>query len=351
MRNLAVSPVRLALAAGFAVLAAAPALAQTQALAKVKVGNVNTVSDISIYIADKKGYFKAEGLDIEFIGFQSAARMIAPLGTGELDVGGGTVGAGLYNAYSRKIGIAIVADKGSSKPGYNFSQLMVRKDLVDSGRYKTFADLKGLKIATVAKGTGNAATLNFALKLGGLTFKDADIVELGFPQHVPAYANKAIDASITNEPTLTLIERRGLAVRVDKKEQVYPDHQTAVLLYSDKFRKERAGDALKFMRAYIRGARDYNDSLKDGHIAGPNADEVIATLVQYTEVKDPALHRDTTPNACDPNGNINIASLEDDLNFFKADGLIEDKNIKATDVIDLSFAQKVQAELGPYVKK
>jgi NitT/TauT family transport system substrate-binding protein len=351
MRNFAVLPVGFALAAGFAVLAAVPALAQTQALTKVKVGNVNTVSDISIYIADKKGYFKAEGLDIEFIGFQTAARMIAPLGTGEIDVGGGTVGAGLYNAFSRKIGIAIVADKGSSKPGYNFSQLMVRKDLVDSGRYKTFADLKGLKIATVAKGTGNAATLNFALKLGGLTFKDADIVELGFPQHVPAYANKAIDASITNEPTLTLIERRGYAVRVDKKEAVYPNHQTAVLLYSDKFRKERAGDALKFMRAYIRGARDYNDSLKGGRIAGPNADEVIATLVQYTEVKDPDLHRNTTPNACDPNGNLNIASLEDDLNFFKADGLIEDKNIKATDVIDLSFAQKVQAELGPYVKK
>ena len=43
---------------------------------------------------------------------------------------------------------------------------------------KSVADLKGLKIATAARGTGNAATLNFALKLGGLTFKDADIVNL-----------------------------------------------------------------------------------------------------------------------------------------------------------------------------
>ena len=340
---------RRALAAGFAALAlaAAPALAQT----KVRVGNVNTVSDISIYIAHKKGYFKTEGLDIEFTGFQSAARMIAPLGTGDLDVGGGTVSAGLYNAFSRKIGIAVVADKGSSKPGYNFSQLMVRKDLVDSGRYKTFADLKGMKIATAAKGTGNAATLNFALKLGGLTFKDADIVELGFSQHAAAYANKAIDASVTSEPTLTLIERRGYAVLVDKNDEVYPDHQTAVLLYSDKFREERAADALKFMRAYIRGARDYNDSLKDGRIAGPNANEVIATLIEYTAVKDPDLLRATTPNACDPNGDINIASLENDLEFFKAEGLIQDKTIKASDVVDLSFVRKVQAELGPYVKK
>ena len=75
------------------------AFAQT----KVRVGNVNTVSDIGIYIADKKGYFKSEGLDVEFIAFNTAARMIAPLGAGQLDVGGGTVSAGHYNAFTRKI--------------------------------------------------------------------------------------------------------------------------------------------------------------------------------------------------------------------------------------------------------
>ena len=78
----------LALALG-AALAGGAALAQT----KVRVGNVNTVSDVGIYIADRKGYFKAEGLDVEFVGFKSAAQMIAPLGSGQLDVGGGTVSA------------------------------------------------------------------------------------------------------------------------------------------------------------------------------------------------------------------------------------------------------------------
>ncbi len=337
---------KLAIGIGIAAIvwSALPSAAQT----KVRVGNVNTASDIGIYLAHKKGFFKAEGLDVEFIGFDTAARMIAPLGTGELDVGGGTVSAGLYNAYARKIGITIVADKGSSKPGYNFSQLMVRKDLVDSGRYKTFADLKGLKIATAARGTGNAATLNFALKLGGLTFKDADIIELGFPQHAPAYANKAIDASITNEPSASLVEQRGLALRVDKKDEVYPNHQTAVLLYSDTFRKNRPDIALKFMRAYIKGVRVYNDALKGGRIAGPNADEVVAALVEYSEIKDAKLHRETTPAACDPDGGLNIASLDDDLAFFKAEGVIEDKSITAATVIDTSFAQKVVAELGPY---
>ena len=87
-------------------------------------------------------------------GFASAAKMIVPLGTGELDVGGGTVSAGLYNAVERGIRIRIVADKGSVRDGYEFSTLLVRKDLVDSGQFKTLADLKGMTIATASQGAG-----------------------------------------------------------------------------------------------------------------------------------------------------------------------------------------------------
>ena len=139
--------IRLGLALA-ALILASPAFAQQ----KVRVGNVNTVSDVGIYIADRKGYFKAEGLDVEFVGFKTAAQMIAPLGAGQLDVGGGTVSAALYNARARNIGIRIVADKGSSRPQYNFSTVMVRKDHVDSGRYRSFKDLKGMKVAVAAVG-------------------------------------------------------------------------------------------------------------------------------------------------------------------------------------------------------
>ncbi len=330
------------------------ALAQTQPAgtqSKVLVGNVNTSSDVPIFIADKKGYFKAEGLDVELISFSTAAKMIAPMGAGQLDVGSGTVSAGLYNAYSRKIGIHIVADKGSARPGYNFSQLLVRKDLIDSGRYKSFKDLKGMKIAIAARGTGNAATLNAALKAGGLTFKDVDTIDLGFPDHLVAYQNKAIEAGVTNEPTATLAVRAGLAVKVEGNDSLFANHQTAVLLYSDKFSKERPEVARKFMRAYIRAARDYNDALLDGRIAGKGAEEVIATLIQYTDIKDAALYRDTVPSACNPDGRVDLASLDSDLAFFKEEKLIEQADIKASDLVDHTFADQAVAELGPYKPK
>ena len=45
--------------------------------------------------------------------------------------------------------------------------------------------------------------------------------------------------------------------------------------------------AQKFINAYIRAVRDYNDAFKGGRLAGPNAEEIIAILTEYTEIKDP----------------------------------------------------------------
>src|SRR6266542_6644056 len=242
---------------------------------KVRVGIVNSSSDAGFLVAEKKGYFKQEGLEAEFTPFDSAARMIAPLGAGQLDVGGGSPSAGLYNAVGRGIDIKIVADKGSTPPGYGFQPLLVRKDLVDSGRFKSLADLKGMKIAGSAPGSASTSTLNEALKKVGLKYHDVERVFLAFPQHVIALQNKAVDASMTTEPSATRAIKSGAAVRIMGDDEIYPNHQLAVVLYAGDFIKNQPDAAKRFMRAYIRAVRDYNDALSSGKIAGPNADEVI----------------------------------------------------------------------------
>src|SRR5713101_7082326 len=95
--------------------------------------------------------------------------MIAPLGAGQLDVGGGATSAGLFNSAARGIGIKIIADKGSNLPGYSYVSLLVRKELVDSGKFKTLQDLKGLRCAEPGRAGSPGSTLNEALKsVGGL---------------------------------------------------------------------------------------------------------------------------------------------------------------------------------------
>src|SRR5262245_34278211 len=187
------------------------------------------------------------------------------------------------------------------------------------------------------------------LKKGGLRYGDVDVVYIGFPEHLPAYKNKGIDASITNEPTMTRAIEDGVAVRVAGNDVTYPDQQPAVTFLSDHFSSGRRKEAERFMRAYLRGVRMYNDALKDGRLAGPKANEVIAILVKYTTIKDESMFRRMVPSYCNPDGEVNVASLRKDLQFFRELGLIEKKDVSVDGEVDASFETAAVAKRGAYV--
>src|SRR5262245_66521021 len=99
---------RMLRALSLSCLAHVAVLTPATAADQIKIGISRTLSDAGYYLADAKGFFRDEGLEVSIIGFNSAAQMIAPLGTGELDVGGGTVSAGFYNAVGRGLLIRLV---------------------------------------------------------------------------------------------------------------------------------------------------------------------------------------------------------------------------------------------------
>jgi NitT/TauT family transport system substrate-binding protein len=313
----------------------------------IRAGVINAISDAAFFIADRKGYFRQEGLNVEIVPFKASSQMVAPLGTGELHVAAGAITAGLYNAVTRGIDIRIVADKGSMPKQYGYVPLLVRKDLVDSGRYKSFKDLKGMKVGSQSKGGSATIILEHALKKAGLTLADVDIVYMGHPELAAALENKAIDAAFVTEPHAARTIRNGAAVMMARGDDVYPDAQVAVVLYGGKFISENRDAAERFMRAYVRAARDYNDAIKDGHFFGPKGDEVIKILAEATPVKDTALYSYITPHGCHPDGQVNRVSLASDLASFKADGLIRGEPNLET-IVDMSFAEKAVRDLGPY---
>ena len=318
-----------------------------QAPITVTVGAAGTTSDAPIYIADRKGYFREEGLTAKVTNFRSAADMVAPLGIGQLDAGAGSASAGLYNAMLQGIKIKIVADKASSAPGYGATKVLVRKDHVDSGRYKSPLDFKGMKFAMNAPGVSNTATLNALLKSVGLKYSDVDTINMPFPDHVAALANKGVDASASVEPGPTIAIKNGFAVLVKADDEIIPHHQIAVLLYSENFVK-KPDVARRFMRAYLRGVRFYNGALQDGRMAGPNADEVVSLLTEFTFIKDAKVHREITPAAIDPDGKLNLKGLRNDLAFFKELKLLQDPNMTVERIVDTSIAEQAAKELGPY---
>jgi NitT/TauT family transport system substrate-binding protein len=335
---------RLMAALGLACLISSPVLASGT---PVRVGITNSASDVSLFIAHKRGYFAAEGLDVQFLTFNSAAQMIAPFTSGDLDIGTGAVSAAFYNGVARGIDLRIVADKNSTPPGRGTQPLLVRKDHVDSGRFKSLADLKGFRIAVSAPGTSAMTTVSRALEKGGLNVADVDLTALGFPQHVIALTNKAVDASFTVEPSASEAVRMGSAVRIMGDDEVYPYHQLSVMQATGRFATEKPQAMKGFLKALLRGVRDFNESLVNGRYAGAKGDAVAQILAEYGPFKDPAIYKSFNTSNSDPDGKLNMESLRHDLDYFRKVGLVQGE-VTIEKAVDLSFLDAAVKELGPY---
>lgn len=313
----------------------------------VHIGITNSTPDAPFFIAEDKGYFANIGLHAEFVPFDTAAKMVPSLGIGELDAAGGAASSALYNAVERGVDIKVIADKAHHQSDFDHAGLVVRKDLVDSGKFKSYSDLRGLRVAVSGAGSSDESVLNQALKAGGLKWGDVTVEYMGFQQQPAAYANGAIDAGITAEPALTNVVKAGTGVLFARVGAFYPMQQGAVLIYGVNFLDHGRAVGERFVEAYLRAVRFYNDAIRNGALTGPTAPEVISILTKYTPIKDPAFFRATTPPAINPDGALNLESMQKDWHFFR-DRKEIDGTVPVDRVVDLSFVKDALKVLGPY---
>jgi NitT/TauT family transport system substrate-binding protein len=315
------------------------------ALDKVSIGNLPASSSWCFIIADEKGYFRQEGIEADVVPYDSGAKMIPQLSAGQLDVGAGSASSGLYNAFGRGIDLKIVADAVRGVKGAGQS-LLVRKELLRSGAVKGIADLKGRTVAVTAEAGTEAAVLAHGLMTAGLRYEDVNKAFLPFAQHGVAYQNGGIDASLTAEPAATAAIRLGVADRLMFVGDFYPDAESAVVLYGQQFVARRPDVGRRFMKAYVRAARDYNDAIRDGHIAGKGAEEIIAILTRRFRYPQDVI-RTMWAHAINPDGWVEVASIKSDFQFFKDQNQIK-VDIAPEVVLDKSFVDYAVKELGPY---
>lgn len=317
-------------------------------LDRVVVGGTMGGSDVAFFIADARGYFEEEGIEIELVQFSSASDMIPAVGSGELDVAGGAPSAGLLNSIAREIDLKIVADKGSNVPGQGYFSLAVRSDLVESGEFSDFSDLQGRTVAFTGAGNTTQALVYQALQTVGIEYEDAEITDefLGFGEMVTALENGSVDVATPIEPFTTAAEDIGAAVAFPGDE-FYPNQQVAVVMYGEQFIARGDDLGVRFMKAYIRGARDYNDAIEDGALDGEGAEEIIDILIEYTAQDDPDVYRRAGPAGLNPDGAVNVESLQMDFDFWASQGLIEE-GVSVDDAVDTSFVEAALEELGEY---
>ena len=198
---------RQLLITGVAALIAAPALVRAQALEKPKltiaVGGKNLLYYLPLTIAEQRGYFKAEGLDVTIVDFAGGSRALQAVVGGSADVVSG--------AFEHTINMQ---HKGQAMRAF---ALQGRAPMIVLGvnpktmaGFKTVADLKGRKIGVTAPGSSTNVMVNFILAKAGLKPSDVSIVGVGGGNGaVAAMRAGQIDALSNLDPVITLLTRSG----------------------------------------------------------------------------------------------------------------------------------------------
>lgn len=315
-----------------------------QDLLDVPVGISPVMSSAAMFIAKERGYFKEQGINVIINPFKaSGAKMVPFLAKGQLFVGGGNINAGMYNAIAHDIPIKIVSDKGTVSPGHGYLALIVRKDHVDSGRYKSFKDLKGMRMAVTAKGVSQQIVTEMYLQKVGLNLDDIKLKYLAYSDINIALANKSIDASVQIEPLVAAAVDKNIAVRVAGDDEVYPNQQSAAIFYSPVFMEKHPEKAKAFMVAYVKGLRDYNDAFEKNK----GKKDIITILTKHTRIKDASIYDKVVPVGLNPDGIVNMLSLKKDAQWYFEKGFV--KELPDIDnIVDLSYAKHAVKVLGPY---
>jgi NitT/TauT family transport system substrate-binding protein len=314
-------------------------------LRTVRFGSTMGLSDAGVFLGRERGYFREQGLDVDFVPFQSGPDTMVPMAAGDLEVGSGNFGIVWLNAVERGVGIQAVADKGHSSPGFEFVQVPLRRDLADSGQVQTPADLRGRRIGMSVLRSGGEVVVADILRRGGMGVDDVDLVALGYPEMLAGLTNRALDAAVLIEPTLSAAVARGIVApwEAGRASTVFGGaYQASLIFYAGQFAAQ-SDLAQRWMVAYLRGIRAYNDAF----IRGEGRAEAVRLLTETTAIKDPAVYDQMQMAGLDPDGRINQESLRIELEYYRNRGYYTGP-VTLDRVIDPSFAETAARQLGPY---
>ncbi|MEO8384139.1 MAG: ABC transporter substrate-binding protein [Betaproteobacteria bacterium] len=234
--------------------------ASAQGLEKSKitiaVGGKGLFYYLPLTIAERNGYFKDEGLEVEIPDFAGGAKALQALVGGSADMVSGAF-EHTINMQAKKQPITAVV----LQAGYSSISLVLPKD--KAAAYKSAKDLKGLKIGVTAPGSSTNMFVNNLLAKAGLKPSDVAIVGTGAGSGAIAAMEKGeIDGMSNLDPVISQLEATGKYVAVaDSRtekgmQEIYGGDYLASCIYvNSDFIKKNPRTTQAVVNAMVRALR------------------------------------------------------------------------------------------------
>ncbi|HEX7560355.1 MAG TPA: ABC transporter substrate-binding protein [Usitatibacter sp.] len=272
-----------ALLLGAAITAGAWAQAPEKKKITIAVGGKTLFYYLPLSVAERKGYFKDEGLEVEIPDFPGGAKALQALVGGSADFVSGAY-EHTINMLAKKQPIKAVVLQ------LKYSAIVLLMPKEKAAQYHGGRDLKGLKIGVTAPGSSTNMFVNNLLAKDGLKPTEVSIVGVGVGAGAFAALEKGeIDALSNLDPVVTQLESTGNFVavvdtRTEKgmKDVYGGDYMAAVIYVTDEYLKKNPNTVQAVVNAIVRA---------DKWIAKATPQEIVDLMPAEYKAGNPSLYK------------------------------------------------------------
>jgi NitT/TauT family transport system substrate-binding protein len=240
--------------------------AVSQKLKKFNVGFLPTTGHALYFVAQEKGYFKEEGLNVELFQFTNSGEGLNAIKAGKLDAG--SFGTAAPLVFISK-GAEFTIFGGQMSEGH---ALIAKPEKAE--QFKDLKNYKGKTLAVVRLATGDVVFRGALLEAGIDWRKDLTIQELESPAAVLEAVKKGgVDAGLIWIPYRKISQDQGL-VLVKQSAELLPGHTCCRQVALAAKINENPRDYISFLTALIKAYKLYRT----------NPDETLDIISKYIKV-------------------------------------------------------------------
>jgi NitT/TauT family transport system substrate-binding protein len=308
---------------------AAPFLPGTaQAADPVRLGLLHTLSPAPFYIAQERGYFAAQGIDLTFRFFEAAQPIAAAAVAGDIDIGVTALTGGFFNL-AEKGTLKVIGGAMHEEHGYLGSAVLASSKAYDSG-LTSIDKLPGHSVAITQYGSSFHYMLGRIAEAKGFDIKSIVLRPVQqVPNMLAAVSSGQVDATIAIASQANPLAASGRAHILAWIGDLVPYQITAVFTTTGMI-AQHADVLHRFATAYQQGVADYRDAFLRRDPGGKpvtdtTTDAVIPLLTKYVFTGDPNARAKILAGVgyYDAGGALDVADVLDQVRWFKAQGLVK----------------------------
>jgi NitT/TauT family transport system substrate-binding protein len=316
-----------------------PSCAQERAT----VGTLRLISNGALFLADGRGYFKAEGLDVEMTAYITDQEVVEALAADANDFGLTSFTATAFNLGGNGA-IKAIAAQARERHDYEGNEVIASNAAYANGLRK-LDDLGNKSVAITQLGSsfhyqlGQIARIKH-FNLASLTFKPMQSLAV----MAAAVAKGDVDAAILPAQYARELIAANQAKLIGWYSEL-DEQQLGALFASSKMIETRRAVVKKFVRAYRRGVADFADAFlrhdRYGKRVSDAKSQVAAAMIaRYVYPGHPASSAAGAVEAgvyfIDPQAQLDPADIARQIDWYKSQQFVN-QNVVARSFIDLSF--------------